>query len=366
MSKVQQAVRSEATPAVLPAAPSRVAGPQEQPLRFLLIRLRPGELPWLARAMAATMGPVEIVQVVGMGNALWRLGHERFDSVLLDPELDRPAGDPPLPRADRRHRRGAGARSGRSAPGRCSAGEGDRRAAAPPERVRRSGSLSGRPCGYPGSAAPNGLRPRLNRRPRSAEAPVRGSAFGRLPEQRFVLQHEGLPLTANALLRLRQLEPQLDRAVVDAFDDAGRPARLDAAEIGLGGSDGRCRRRSDRSSGTAPAGADRSGRSAGPRRRRRRHDRGRLARPPRSRSARRATTVPPGATDRAPAPGRACDGRSTVPGAGACGSSAASPRGASAGIASAPSTPGPSSGSFWHDQPPSSRRCSSAWVCSMQ
>lgn len=87
MSKVQQAVRSEATPAVLPAAPSRVAGPQEQPLRFLLIRLRPGELPWLARAMAATMGPVEIVQVVGMGNALWRLGHERFDSVLLDPEL---------------------------------------------------------------------------------------------------------------------------------------------------------------------------------------------------------------------------------------------------------------------------------------
>ena len=33
------------------------------------------------------MAPVEIVQVVGMGNALWRLGHERFDSVLLDADL---------------------------------------------------------------------------------------------------------------------------------------------------------------------------------------------------------------------------------------------------------------------------------------
>ena len=87
MSKVQHAARSDANPVVLPAAPSRVAAPQEQPLRFLLIRVRPGELPWLAHAMAAMMAPVEIVQVVGMGNALWRLGHERFDSVLLDAEL---------------------------------------------------------------------------------------------------------------------------------------------------------------------------------------------------------------------------------------------------------------------------------------
>ena len=37
--------------------------------------------------MAQMMGPVEIVQVVGMANALWRLGHERFDSVLLDVDL---------------------------------------------------------------------------------------------------------------------------------------------------------------------------------------------------------------------------------------------------------------------------------------
>ena len=87
MSKLQHAARPDADPVVLPAAPSRVAAPQEQPLRFLLIRVRPGELPWLAKAMAQMMAPVEIVQVVGMGNALWRLGHERFDSVLLDVEL---------------------------------------------------------------------------------------------------------------------------------------------------------------------------------------------------------------------------------------------------------------------------------------
>jgi hypothetical protein len=45
MSKVQHAARSVENPGVLPAAPSRVAAPQEQPLRFLLIRVRPGELP---------------------------------------------------------------------------------------------------------------------------------------------------------------------------------------------------------------------------------------------------------------------------------------------------------------------------------
>ena len=87
MSKLQHAATSHEHPAVLPDVPSRVAAPREQPLRFLLIRVRAGELPWLARAMAAMMAPVEIVQVVGMGNALWRLGHERFDSVLLDVDL---------------------------------------------------------------------------------------------------------------------------------------------------------------------------------------------------------------------------------------------------------------------------------------
>jgi hypothetical protein len=89
MSQLQHAMRSDENPAVLPLQPSRAAS-QEQPLRLLLIRLRPGELPWLARAMADMMAPVQIVQVVGMGNALWRLGHERFDTVLLDPELTDP------------------------------------------------------------------------------------------------------------------------------------------------------------------------------------------------------------------------------------------------------------------------------------
>jgi hypothetical protein len=86
MSKLQHAMRSDENPVVLPVAPSRATTP-EQPLRLLLIRVRAGELPWLARAMADMMAPVQIVQVVGMGNALWRLGHERFDTVLLDPEL---------------------------------------------------------------------------------------------------------------------------------------------------------------------------------------------------------------------------------------------------------------------------------------
>lgn len=78
-----------ALPDAAPAsvAPAPAAQVDEQPLRFLLIRTKAGELPWLARTMAQVMAPVEIVQVVGMANALWRLGHERFDSVLLDVDL---------------------------------------------------------------------------------------------------------------------------------------------------------------------------------------------------------------------------------------------------------------------------------------
>ncbi len=75
-------------PVALPAAaPAPSPQVDDQPLRFLLIRTKAGELPWLARTMAEVMAPVEIVQVVGMANALWRLGHERFDSVLLDVDL---------------------------------------------------------------------------------------------------------------------------------------------------------------------------------------------------------------------------------------------------------------------------------------
>jgi hypothetical protein len=37
------------------------------------------------------MAPVEIVEVIGFANAIWRLGNERFDSVLLDVEIRDPA-----------------------------------------------------------------------------------------------------------------------------------------------------------------------------------------------------------------------------------------------------------------------------------
>ncbi len=63
----------------------------DQPLRMLLVRSRPGELPWLATTIAKTMAPVEIIEVIGFANAIWRLGNERFDSVLLDVEIRDPA-----------------------------------------------------------------------------------------------------------------------------------------------------------------------------------------------------------------------------------------------------------------------------------
>ena len=75
-------------PTLSPVALRDPAPDDGLPLRFLLIRTKAGELPWLAQAMAHLMAPVEIVQVVGMANALWRLGHERFDSVLLDVDLN--------------------------------------------------------------------------------------------------------------------------------------------------------------------------------------------------------------------------------------------------------------------------------------
>jgi hypothetical protein len=60
-------------------------------MRLLLVRSRPGELPWLATAIAKTMAPVEIVEVIGFANAIWRLGNELFDTVLLDVEIRDPA-----------------------------------------------------------------------------------------------------------------------------------------------------------------------------------------------------------------------------------------------------------------------------------
>ena len=69
------------------AALSRREASSDQPLRLLLIRSKGGELPWMAQTITKVMAPVQMVQVVGIANALWRLGNERFDSVLLDLEV---------------------------------------------------------------------------------------------------------------------------------------------------------------------------------------------------------------------------------------------------------------------------------------
>jgi hypothetical protein len=69
-----------------PVTRSEPAPGDQQPIRFLLIRQKPGDLPWLVGAMTHYMAPAQVISVIGMGNALWRLGHERFDAVLLDVE----------------------------------------------------------------------------------------------------------------------------------------------------------------------------------------------------------------------------------------------------------------------------------------
>ena len=69
------------------AAQAQPAPGDQHPTRFLLIRQKAGDLPWLVRALTKYMAPVQIVPVIGMGNALWRLGHERFDAVLLDVQV---------------------------------------------------------------------------------------------------------------------------------------------------------------------------------------------------------------------------------------------------------------------------------------
>jgi hypothetical protein len=63
----------------------RLPSPQkDMPLRLLLLQEKRGELPWVVKTILEVMAPVDLVQVTGLGNAIWRLGHERFDSVLLD------------------------------------------------------------------------------------------------------------------------------------------------------------------------------------------------------------------------------------------------------------------------------------------
>jgi CheY-like chemotaxis protein len=77
------------TPGGTPQAVPR-AGPapgDQQPLRFLLLRQKAGELPWLVGALLRYMAPAQVVPVVGMSGALWRLSRERFDAVLLDVQI---------------------------------------------------------------------------------------------------------------------------------------------------------------------------------------------------------------------------------------------------------------------------------------
>jgi CheY-like chemotaxis protein len=78
------------TPVQTVARPGAAPGDQ-QPIRFLLLRQKPGELPWLVRALTDYMAPAQVVPVVGLANALWRLGRERFDAVLLDLQVSDPA-----------------------------------------------------------------------------------------------------------------------------------------------------------------------------------------------------------------------------------------------------------------------------------
>ena len=81
---------SESTPAMAGAGPGAAPGDQ-QPVRFLLLRQKPGALPWMVRALTDYMAPAQVVPVVGLANALWRLGRERFDAVLLDLQVTDPA-----------------------------------------------------------------------------------------------------------------------------------------------------------------------------------------------------------------------------------------------------------------------------------
>lgn len=77
---------SVAQPEMESVASTRSNTESESPVRFLLIRQKSGDLPWFVEALRHYMAPAQVVSVVGMANALWRLGHERFDGVLLDAE----------------------------------------------------------------------------------------------------------------------------------------------------------------------------------------------------------------------------------------------------------------------------------------
>lgn len=65
------------------ADPGPAEACEQPPLRLLLLTDRPGEVPWVVRAIVREMSPVELVQVSTLANAMWRLGRERFDTVML-------------------------------------------------------------------------------------------------------------------------------------------------------------------------------------------------------------------------------------------------------------------------------------------
>jgi hypothetical protein len=82
--------KSGSMPAQTVPRPAAAPGDQ-QPIRFLLLRQKSGELPWLVRALIDYMAPAQVVPVIGLSNALWRLGRERFDAVLLDIQVTDPS-----------------------------------------------------------------------------------------------------------------------------------------------------------------------------------------------------------------------------------------------------------------------------------
>ena len=146
----------------------------QQPICFLLLRQKSGELPWLVRAPFAYMAPAQVVPVIGMANALWRLGRERFDAVLPARhrgQRRRPARA--LSRAHRRCRLGA-----RAAPSiRHRAGAEGRAATCARASGVQQGCHTGRPTwrsrACPGSGARSAKRVRQSRRrPPSPERAV--------------------------------------------------------------------------------------------------------------------------------------------------------------------------------------------------
>ena len=161
------------------AVQSGPAPGDQQPIRFLLIRQKAGDLPWLVRALTDYMAPAQIVPVIGMGNALWRLGHERFDAVLLDVNV----ADPAVLERCREQSADVAAvpvRSLHDRPAPASSASIPGASARPPGPPRRSTGTRWGVC--PGSAARGGRHAgRTRRRRPSPDARGKGSCDRDLP-----------------------------------------------------------------------------------------------------------------------------------------------------------------------------------------